>query len=103
MKNDQSSARLSIAGKLPAGYVILCRSGGGEYSFLAKTLGISVECPHCGATRHGVELAQEYFLGKDTGNRSPLGIITRSHHVPPTSKPVGSSARPHTQRNQREF
>jgi hypothetical protein len=46
---------------LSEGYVILCRLKGDEYSFLTKTLGISVECPHCGATRHGVELAQEYF------------------------------------------
>jgi hypothetical protein len=92
MLNDQSSARLSIVGKLPGGYVILCRSGGDEYSFLARTLGLSVECPHCGATRYGVELAQEYFLGKDIASRSPIGIITRSHHVPPTSETVGSSA-----------
>jgi hypothetical protein len=61
MRNGQSPGRLSIAGKLPEGYVILCHSSGEEYSFLAKTLGISVECPHCGTTRHGVELAQEYF------------------------------------------
>jgi hypothetical protein len=44
MRNGQSPGRLSIAGKLPEGYVILCHSSGEEYSFLAKTLGISVEC-----------------------------------------------------------
>jgi hypothetical protein len=87
MKNNQLSARLSIAGKLSEGYVILCCSSGDEYSFLAKTLGISVECPHCGATRHGVELAQEYFLGRGIGTRSPLGIATRSHHMAPRPKP----------------
>jgi hypothetical protein len=89
MKNDQSSTHLSIAGKLPEGYVILC--SGDEYSFLAKTLGPSVECPHCGATRRGVELAQEYFLGRGIATRSPIGIVTRSHHMPTGSKPAGST------------
>jgi hypothetical protein len=92
MKSNQSSPRLSIAGKLPEGYVILCRSGGDEYSFLVKILGISVECPHCGATRHGVELAQEHFLGGGPGTSGPIGVITRSHHVPIRSQPVDSAA-----------
>jgi hypothetical protein len=61
----EAFARLSVAGKLPGGYVILCRTSGAEYNFLAKTLGISVECPHCGATRGGADLAQEYFLGRE--------------------------------------
>jgi hypothetical protein len=91
MKNDHSSARLSIAGKLSEGYVILCRNGGDEYSFLTKTLGPSVECPHCGATRHGVELAQEYFLGRGIATGSRVGIVTRSHHMPTGSKPAGST------------
>jgi hypothetical protein len=60
----EAFARLSVAGKLLGGYVILCRTNGDEYSFLAKTLGISVECPHCGATRWGADLAQEYCLGR---------------------------------------
>jgi hypothetical protein len=86
MKSGHSPA-LSIVGKLPGGYVILCRTGDDEYSFLAKTLGISVECPHCGATRHSVELAQEYFLGKDRATRSSIGMMTRSYHMAPGPKP----------------
>jgi hypothetical protein len=42
MKSNKASARLSVVGKLPEGYVILCRLNGDEYSFLTKTLGISV-------------------------------------------------------------
>jgi hypothetical protein len=87
MKSNKASARLSVVGKLPEGYVILCRLNGDEYSFLTKTLGISVECPHCGATRHGVELAQEYFLGNGIATRSSLGMMTRSHHMAPRRKP----------------
>jgi hypothetical protein len=87
MKSNKASARLSVVGKLPEGYVILCRLNGDEYSFLTRTLGISVECPHCGATRHGVELAQEYFLGNGIATRSPIGMMTRSHHMAPRPKP----------------
>jgi hypothetical protein len=64
MKHGRTSAQLSVAGKLPEGYVILCRLDGDEYSFLVKSLGISVECPHCGATRCGAELAQEYHTAR---------------------------------------
>ena len=55
---------LSIEGKLPEGYVILCSGRGGEYSFLVRNLGLSVECPHCGATAHSTELAMHYYLSK---------------------------------------
>jgi hypothetical protein len=44
MKSNKASAHLSVVGKLPEGHVILCRLNGDEYSFLIKTLGISVEC-----------------------------------------------------------
>ena len=81
MKSNKASARLSVVGKLPEGYVILCRLNGDEYSFLTKTLGISVECPHCGATRCSAELAQEYFLGRSTAKRLPIGVMTRSPHT----------------------
>jgi hypothetical protein len=92
MKSNKAPAHLSVVGKLPEGYVVLCELDGEEYSFLAKTLGISVECPHCGATRHGVELAQEYFLGKDMATRSSIGIMTRSHHMAPRPKPGNGAA-----------
>jgi hypothetical protein len=66
---------LSVVGRLPDGYVILCQLNGDEYSFLAKALGISVECPHCGATRCGADLAQEYYSGsaksRDDSRASP--------------------------------
>jgi hypothetical protein len=51
MNEDRIDTRLSVIGRLPEGYVILCSQNGDEYSFLVKSLGISVECPHCGATR----------------------------------------------------
>jgi hypothetical protein len=92
MKSNKVSARLSVVGKLPEGYVILCRLNGDEYSFLTKTLGISVECPHCGATRHGVELAQEYFLGNVIATRSPIGNDGAIHHIAPRSKTGNEAA-----------
>jgi hypothetical protein len=70
MRNEErTEARLSIVGRLPEGYIVLCRQDGEEYSFLVKALGISVECPHCGATRCGPELAAESYLESANGNR----------------------------------
>lgn len=55
---------LSIEGKLPEGYVILCSRSGDEFSFLVRNLGLSVECPHCGTTVGSTDLALQYYLGK---------------------------------------
>jgi hypothetical protein len=81
MKKDKEAAHLAVVGKLPEGYVILCELDGDEHSFLAKNLGVSVECPHCGATRCSAELAQEYFLGRSAARGSPTGVMARSHHT----------------------
>lgn len=54
--------RISIEGKLPQGYVILCRGQDGEYTFLRPHLGLSVECPHCGTTAESTALAMEFYL-----------------------------------------
>ena len=62
MNEDRIDTQLSVVGRLPEGYVILCSQNGDEYSFLVKSLGISVECPHCGATRCGPELAAENYI-----------------------------------------
>lgn len=62
MNEGRIDSRLAVVGRLPEGYVILCSQNGDEYSFLVKSLGISVECPHCGATRCGPELAAESYL-----------------------------------------
>jgi hypothetical protein len=69
MRKDGAVTHLTVVGKLPEGYIILCDVDGDEHSFLARSLGVSVECPHCGATRCSVELAQEYFLGRDALHR----------------------------------
>jgi hypothetical protein len=79
MKKDRTTgSHLTVVGKLPEGYVILCELDGNEHSFLAKNLGLSVECPHCGATRCSVDLAQEYFLRRSTSGQSPIGVMARS-------------------------
>lgn len=62
MNQKRTEAGLSVVGRLPEGYIILCKHNGDEYSFLVKSLGISVECPHCGATRCGPELAAQSYL-----------------------------------------
>ena len=68
MIEDRTDTRLSVVGRLPEGYIILCRQAGDEYRFLVKSLGISVECPHCGATRCGPELAAENYLDTETSD-----------------------------------
>jgi hypothetical protein len=55
-------SKMSIEGKLPEGYVILCSGNGSEYTFLQHHLGLSVECPHCGTTSEGAALAMEFYL-----------------------------------------
>jgi hypothetical protein len=69
MKNEErTDARLTIVGRLPEGYIVLCSQEGEEYSFLVKSLGISVECPHCGTTRCGPDLAAESYLVAANGH-----------------------------------
>ncbi len=65
---ERTEARLTVVGRLPEGYIVLCRQDDEEYSFLVKALEISVECPHCGATRCGPELAAENYLETANGN-----------------------------------
>jgi hypothetical protein len=80
---DRSDAGLTVVGRLPEGYIILCSQNGDEYSFLVKSLGISVECPHCGATRCGPELAAENYDAEAalTGGDSAF-IAPQSSHLP---------------------
>lgn len=62
MKHDgRVTPRLKLAGKVPEGHVILCGRSGDEHTFLIRSLGISVECPRCGAVRAGVDLAVEAY------------------------------------------
>jgi hypothetical protein len=67
MSEDRNDAGLTVIGRLPEGYIILCSQNGDEYSFLVKSLGISVECPHCGATRCGPDLAAECYRAAANG------------------------------------
>jgi hypothetical protein len=62
MSENRSEPGLAVVGRLPEGYIILCNHNGDEYSFLVRSLGISVECPHCGATRCGPELAADSYF-----------------------------------------
>jgi hypothetical protein len=78
MNEDRIDSRLSVVGRLPEGYVILCSQNGDEYSFLVKSLGISVECPHCGATRCGPELAAENYIDAEASvdtSDDPVGAL----------------------------
>ena len=80
MSQNRSEAGLAVVGRLPEGYIILCKHNGDEYSFLVRSLGISVECPHCGTTRCGPDLAAESYLETMTmgddgfGARTPMRI-----------------------------
>jgi hypothetical protein len=68
MSQNRSEAGLAVVGRLSEGYIILCKHNGDEYSFLVKSLGISVECPHCGATRCGPELAADSYFETTAAN-----------------------------------
>jgi len=86
MIEDRSDAGLTVIGRLPEGYIVLCSVNGDEYSFLVKSLGISVECPHCGATRCGPELAAENYLDAEAaaaeGDGGGAFIKTRTDQLP---------------------
>jgi len=69
---------LTIEGQIPEGYVVLCRSRGGDFSFLVRNLGLSVECPHCGATAHSAELAMEYYLSRPSKVLQPKTALRRA-------------------------
>lgn len=51
-----------IDAKLTEGYVILCDERSEMHSFLIESLGLSVECPHCGSTALATDLATEFYL-----------------------------------------
>lgn len=83
MIEDRSDAGLTVIGRLPEGYIILCSQNGDEYSFLVKSLGISVECPHCGATRCGPELAAENYLDAEATEGGGSAFINpRTYQLP---------------------
>jgi hypothetical protein len=75
MRKDGATTRLTVVGKLPEGYIILCELEGDEHSFLARSLSVSVECPHCGATRCSAGLAQEYFLDRIAVKSFAIGVM----------------------------
>jgi hypothetical protein len=89
--HDEAAAPLTVVGKLPQGYIILCGHHGDDYAFLVRSLGISVECPHCGATRCGPEMAQEYHTGpRGTAERGT--VIPLPQRVSPLRPPDLSTA-----------
>jgi hypothetical protein len=51
-----------IDAKLSEGYVVLCDKHSEIHSFLISTLGLSVECPHCGSTALATELVTDFYL-----------------------------------------
>ncbi len=53
--------RLRIDGRLPDGYVLLCDCSN---AFVRERLSLTVECPQCGATAFGAELATDFTLAE---------------------------------------
>lgn len=51
---------MRIDGRLPEGLVVLCPRC--DVAFLVPRLGLSVECPTCGATELGTDLMTEFLL-----------------------------------------
>ena len=50
---------MRVDGKISAGYAIVCNCGA---AFAAERLGVAVECPECGQTELGVDIAADYYL-----------------------------------------
>lgn len=53
------SSLMRIDGKISAGYAIVCNCGA---AFAAERLGVAVECPSCGRTALGADIAVDYYL-----------------------------------------
>jgi hypothetical protein len=73
--NAGVSPKLMIDGKLPEGYVILCKAKDEDHTFLVRRLGLSVECPRCGSTALSTGLAQEFWLREN--NESAMNNNSR--------------------------
>ncbi|HLS69376.1 MAG TPA: hypothetical protein VK035_08530 [Kiloniellales bacterium] len=67
---------MRIDGKISAGYAIVCNCGA---AFAAQRLGVAVECPSCGHTELGADIAVDYYLRSD-------------RHAPARSGPLLSRA-----------
>jgi hypothetical protein len=52
-----------IDAKVENGYILVCTRSGRDHSFIARRLGPSVECPHCGSTALSCDLATAFFTG----------------------------------------
>lgn len=70
---------MHIVGKRPGGgYVIGCVCDDEDvHEFRVKKLGLSVECPNCGATAISTELLTEYHV-----NSGPQTVASNSAGLP---------------------
>ncbi|MDF2095976.1 hypothetical protein [Aquibaculum arenosum] len=50
---------MHVDGKISGGYAILCNCGN---AFATERLGLALECPACGHTELGVDVAADYYL-----------------------------------------
>jgi glucosylglycerol-phosphate synthase len=55
------SRSLRIDGRLPEGYVVLC---GCSHAFIRERLTLTIECPRCGTSAFGADLATDYTLAQ---------------------------------------
>src|SRR5262245_21954888 len=92
MRDNKAAASLTVVGKLPQGYIILCGHHGDDYAFLVRSLGISVECPYCGATRCGPEMAQEYHAGPRGAGEHGTVIALPQRTIPPRQANLSTTA-----------
>ncbi len=91
--NGVPTGGLRIIGRLPEGHIIMCRHGGDDYTFLVRSLGISVECPRCGATCRGTELAEQTCsLRRRPGYADATTITAFAQPPGPDPKPGNPSA-----------
>lgn len=65
------ASRLTMLEKIKEGYVVLCSRHDDEFTFVVRRLGPSVECPHCGTTVPGAELATDYYVADTDAGMPP--------------------------------
>lgn len=55
---------MRVDGKITAGYAIVCDCG---CAFAVERIGVTVECPACGHSELGTDVALGYYLTRDEG------------------------------------
>lgn len=59
---------MHVDGRISGGYAIVCDCG---EAFALERIGVAVECPACGHSELGVDVALVYYLGREDRRAEP--------------------------------